>query len=80
MGSASVMSQMRSVVQTPLSTVCIFCRSVFRVAELSGGWTGPVMLRQDLFVGFEGVMVVVACGVVSILPSEPVLRGGHGGR
>ncbi|KAI0126170.1 RTA1 like protein-domain-containing protein [Xylariales sp. AK1849] len=43
-----------------LSTFCIFWRSVFRVAELSDGWTGPIMKRQDLFVGFEGVMVVVA--------------------
>jgi len=43
-----------------LATVCIFWRSVFRVAELSDGWTGELMGRQDLFIGFEGVMVVVA--------------------
>lgn len=44
-----------------LATVCIFWRSVFRVAELSKGWSGPIMKRQDLFIGFEGVMIVVAC-------------------
>jgi hypothetical protein len=44
-----------------LSTICIFWRCVFRVAELSDGWSGPLMHRQDLFVGFEGVMIVVAC-------------------
>ncbi len=43
-----------------LATVCIFWRSVYRVAELSDGWSGYLMTRQDLFVGFEGVMVVVA--------------------
>jgi hypothetical protein len=48
-----------------LSTVCIFWRSVFRVAELSRGWDGPIMKRQDLFIGFEGVMVVVACVVLN---------------
>ncbi|GKT42436.1 sphingoid long-chain base transporter RSB1 [Colletotrichum spaethianum] len=43
-----------------LATVCIFVRCVFRVVELSGGWTGPLMGRQGLFVGFEGVMVAAA--------------------
>jgi len=49
-----------------LATICIFWRSVFRVAELSNGWEGYLMARQDLFVGFEGVMVVVACLVLNI--------------
>jgi len=43
-----------------LSTICIFWRSVYRVAELAHGWDGELMKRQDLFVGFEGVMVVIA--------------------
>ncbi|KAI1403184.1 RTA1-domain-containing protein [Hypoxylon fuscum] len=49
-----------------LSTVCIFWRSVFRVAELSHGWTGALMARQDLFVGFEGVMITVAVWALNI--------------
>ncbi|KAI8957710.1 RTA1-domain-containing protein [Daldinia sp. FL1419] len=49
-----------------LSTICIFWRSVFRVAELSGGWAGPLMGRQDLFIGFEGVMITVAVSVLNI--------------
>ena len=48
-----------------LSTICIFWRCVFRVAELSNGWSGYLMTRQDLFVGFEGVMIVVACLVLN---------------
>lgn len=43
-----------------LATVCIFWRSVYRVAELAGGWTGELMKKQNLFIAFEGVMVVVA--------------------
>ncbi|TVY36102.1 Sphingoid long-chain base transporter [Lachnellula occidentalis] len=39
-----------------LATICIFWRSVYRVAELSEGWTGNLIRRQWLFVGFEGVM------------------------
>lgn len=49
-----------------VSTICIFWRSVFRVAELSDGWTGPIMKQQNLFVGFEGVMVVVAILLLNI--------------
>ncbi|PVH75687.1 RTA1-domain-containing protein [Cadophora sp. DSE1049] len=44
-----------------LATICIFWRSVYRVAELAEGWTGSLIKRQWLFVGFEGVMVIVAC-------------------
>ena len=44
-----------------LATICIFWRSVYRVAELGEGWTGNLIRRQWLFVGFEGVMVIVAC-------------------
>jgi hypothetical protein len=44
-----------------LATICIFWRSVYRVAELSEGWTGNLIRHQWLFVGFEGVMVIVAC-------------------
>jgi len=44
-----------------LATLTIFIRCVFRVAELSGGWDGPLMARQDLFIGLEGVMIAVAC-------------------
>ncbi|RDL41448.1 uncharacterized protein BP5553_01427 [Venustampulla echinocandica] len=44
-----------------LATICIFWRSVYRVAELAEGWTGHLIKQQWLFVGFEGVMVIVAC-------------------
>lgn len=49
-----------------IATVCIFWRCVFRVAELSRGWEGPLMKRQDLLIGFEGVMIVVSCLVLNI--------------
>lgn len=49
-----------------LATVCIFWRSVYRVAELSEGWKGNLIKRQWLFVGFEGVMVIVACFALNV--------------
>ncbi|TVY44651.1 Sphingoid long-chain base transporter [Lachnellula subtilissima] len=49
-----------------LATICIFWRSVYRVAELGEGWTGNLIRHQWLFVGFEGVMVIVACFALNI--------------
>lgn len=49
------------LVALTLATICIFWRSVYRVAELAEGWTGYLIRQQNLFIAFEGVMVVVAC-------------------
>ncbi|KAG5753627.1 hypothetical protein H9Q69_005841 [Fusarium xylarioides] len=49
-----------------LSAFCILWRSAFRVAELSEGWKGPLMGHQYMFVGFEGILIVVAVVVLNI--------------
>ncbi|KIM93548.1 hypothetical protein OIDMADRAFT_46178 [Oidiodendron maius Zn] len=49
-----------------LATICIFWRSVYRVAELSEGWTGNLIRHQWLFVGFEGIMVIVTCLALNV--------------
>jgi hypothetical protein len=49
-----------------LATICIFWRSTYRVVELAEGWTGNLIKQQWLFVGFEGVMVIVACLALNI--------------
>lgn len=49
-----------------LATICIFWRSVYRCAELGEGWTGNLIRHQWLFVGFEGVMVIVACLALNV--------------
>ncbi|KAJ4406625.1 Envelope glycoprotein gp160 [Gnomoniopsis sp. IMI 355080] len=42
------------------STLLIFARCCYRVAELSGGWTGSLMKNQTLFIICEGVFILVA--------------------
>lgn len=42
------------------STLCIFTRSVYRVAELSEGWTGHLIKTQKYFIGLEGAIVGLA--------------------
>jgi len=70
------------VVALSLATICIFWRSVYRIAELSDGWSGPLMYKQGLFIGFEGVLIAVACVALNIFhPSVcfKVMMEGEGG-
>ncbi|KAF3770392.1 hypothetical protein M406DRAFT_32933 [Cryphonectria parasitica EP155] len=43
-----------------LAFLMILARCAFRVGELSDGYGGPLVKREDLFIGFEGVLIVVA--------------------
>lgn len=51
--------------------MCIFVRSVFRVAELSEGFGGKLANQQVTFMILEGAMIVVAC--VCLTGSQPGL-------
>ncbi|RAR10665.1 sphingoid long-chain base transporter RSB1 [Stemphylium lycopersici] len=48
------------LVALTLSTLCIFTRCVFRVAELSQGWDGHLANTQKYFVGLEGTVIVAS--------------------
>jgi hypothetical protein len=48
------------LVALSMSTLCIFTRCVYRVAELSHGWEGHLMKNQNLFIGFEGSIILMA--------------------
>lgn len=43
-----------------LATLLIFTRCVFRVAELSHGWHGRLIQKQNYFIGLESAIVCVA--------------------
>ncbi|KAG6038214.1 hypothetical protein E4U41_004430, partial [Claviceps citrina] len=49
-----------------LATVLILWRSCFRVAELSEGWTGPIMADEEMFIWFEGVLILVAVAALNV--------------
>jgi len=60
-----------------LATVCIFIRSIYRVIELGEGWEGALIKNQNLFIGFEGAMVVVAVLVMNIFHPGYCFREGY---
>jgi len=48
------------VVFLALAIVSILTRCVYRIDELSDGYSGPLIHNQGLFIGLEGVMIVIA--------------------
>lgn len=48
------------------STLLIFARCCYRVAELSGGWSGVLMKNQSLFIVCEGVFILIASLLLTI--------------
>lgn len=48
------------IVALSFATLCVFTRCVYRVAELSEGWSGNLIKTQRYFIGLEGAVVVAA--------------------
>lgn len=65
------------LVALALATFCIFIRSIYRVAELSEGWTGALIENQHLFIGFEGAMVIVAVLVLNMFHPGYCFKEGY---
>jgi len=50
-----------------VATILIFIRSVYRVAELQGGFGGKIANDQTVFMIFEGPMIIVATLILTVL-------------
>lgn len=50
-----------------LATICIFVRSVFRVAELSAGFGGKLANDEVTYMILEGAMIVIASVTLTIM-------------
>ncbi len=58
-----------------LAVLTIFIRSVFRVAELSGGFNGKLFNEQIPFMILEGPMIIIACTAMSTLHPGIAFQG-----
>ena len=63
-----------------LAMLCIFVRSVYRVAELGEGWNGALIKNESMFIGFEGSIVGVAVLVLNAFHPGLCFREGDEGR
>ena len=55
-----------------LSILLILIRCVYRIDELSDGYNGPLIHDEGLFVGLEGVMIIVAVFCLAVAQPGPV--------
>lgn len=60
-----------------ISTLCIFTRSVYRVAELSEGWNGHLIKTQKYFIGLEGAIIAVGVLVLNAFHPGLCFREGY---
>ncbi|KAK4506209.1 hypothetical protein PRZ48_004174 [Zasmidium cellare] len=58
-----------------LATILILWRCAYRVAELNDGFSGPITYKQGLFIGFEGVLIIVAATLMVVAHPIVCLRG-----
>ncbi|KAL8834571.1 MAG: hypothetical protein Q9170_003699 [Blastenia crenularia] len=58
-----------------LSILLILIRCIYRIDELSDGYNGPLIHDEGLFIGLEGVMVLVAVYCLMIAHPGPVFAG-----
>ena len=59
------------------ATICIFTRSVYRVAELSEGWNGHLIKTQKYFIGLEGAIVGTAVAALNAFHPGLCFREGY---
>lgn len=57
------------------ATLTIFIRSCFRVAELSGGFHGPLANNEASFMILEGAMIIIATSCLTLLHPGVAFRG-----
>ncbi|KAL8832219.1 MAG: hypothetical protein Q9191_000389 [Dirinaria sp. TL-2023a] len=55
-----------------VAILLIFIRCVYRIDELSDGYGGPLIHDQGLFIGLEGVMVLVSVYCLAVAYPGPV--------
>ncbi|GKZ18429.1 hypothetical protein AbraIFM66951_000988 [Aspergillus brasiliensis] len=79
--SLSTNDQLRKVLSNQvtsglgIATLLIFIRSIFRTAELNGGFSSGLANDEIAFMILEGASMIVACGTMSIFHPGLSLKG-----
>jgi hypothetical protein len=62
-----------------LAFLTVFTRCVYRIAEMAGGWSNPIMQSEAEFIALDGVMVMLATAALTVFHPGycfPRLAGG----
>ncbi|KAI1787352.1 RTA1 like protein [Ganoderma leucocontextum] len=60
-----------------LEAVFLFVRGIYRVVELSNGWTGKIITTEWYFVVFDGTMIMLAMLTLNIFHPGLLLGNAH---
>jgi hypothetical protein len=63
------------LVALSVSTLCIFARCIFRVAELSEGWNGHLAVTEKYFIGLEGAIIIASVLLLNIFHPGHCFKG-----
>ncbi|QPG75229.1 hypothetical protein FOA43_002579 [Brettanomyces nanus] len=59
-----------------IATILVYIRCVYRVAEMSTGFTGPTSQKEVWFLVFDLLMIILAVGIVTIFyPGAALAKG-----
>lgn len=65
------------LVAVSAAAVLVFIRTIYRVVELSGGFTGTLANEEIPFMILEGPMIIIATLLLTIWHPGVVYRGGY---
>ena len=57
------------------ATILILIRSIYRVAEMAGGYDGKLMKDENTFLVFEGILIVIAVLLLLVFHPGAVMDG-----
>jgi hypothetical protein len=66
-------------VGSAIAAACLFIRSCWRAAELSGGFNGPLASKEGIFIALDSIPIVIMSILLTMLHSELWFRGGNPG-
>ncbi|CAI7607086.1 unnamed protein product [Penicillium crustosum] len=58
------------ILGTTVAAACLFIRSCWRVAELSGGFNGPLASKEGVFVALDSVPIILMSAMLTMLHPE----------
>ena len=61
-----------------IATILIITRCIYRIDELSNGYSGPLIHNQGLFIGLEGVVIFIACVCLILGHPGPLFQKAEG--
>lgn len=59
-----------STLGAAVAAVCLFIRSCWRVAELNGGFNGPLSSKEGIFIALDSVPMIIMSVLLTVIHPE----------